>query len=132
MELRVKFNVEEPTLFELSFLSLDLLRLNVVSTYIDEAQEEPTKSRLSKLKDFDRAYYNRASLGKFYEKHKKNIEVKEFKEGSIELVIAGLGIAAAVIVPTVLYYLNKRDDRGNQVVNFTVYSQDPEINRFLD
>jgi len=130
MDLRVRLNVAEPTLYELSFFSLDLLRLSVVSSLVDEAQSGG-ESKLVTVKNIDRSYQNRSSLGSYYKKHKKDIQVKEFKEGSIELVLAGVGIAAAVIVPTILYYLNKKNQEDGQVVNFTIDSQDPEINRFL-
>jgi hypothetical protein len=131
MDLRVKLNVAEPTLYELSFFSLDLLRLNVVSSLIDEAQSI-SDSKLVSAKNIDRSYQNRASLGSYYKKHKKDILVKEFKEGSIELVIAGIGVAASVIIPTIFYYLNKKNQEANQMVNFTVDSQDAEMNRFLE
>lgn len=130
MDLRVRLNVEEPTLYELSFFSLDLLRLNVVSSLVDEAQSD-SGSKLFSAKNIDRTYQNRSSLGSYYKKHKKDIQVKEFKEGSIELVIAGIGVAASVIVPTIFYYLNKKNHEEDQMVNFTVDSQDAEINRFL-
>lgn len=48
MEFRVKLNVEEPTLYELSFFSLDLLRLSVVSTLIEESQDESSESKLNR------------------------------------------------------------------------------------
>ena len=136
MDLRVKLNVAEPTLYELSFFSLDLLRLSVVSSLVDEAQsigesKSTGESKLVSAKNIDRTYQNRSSLASYYKKHKKDIQVKEFKEGSIELVIAGVGIAAAVIIPTILYYLNKKNQEENQMVNFTVDSQDPDINEFL-
>ncbi|AZQ83859.1 hypothetical protein EKO29_07355 [Colwellia sp. Arc7-635] len=136
MDLRVKLNVAEPTLYELSFFSLDLLRLSVVSSLVDEAQsigesKSTGESKLVSAKNIDRTYQNRSSLASYYKKHKKDIQVKEFKEGSIELVIAGVGVAASVIIPTIFYYLNKKNQEENQMVNFTVDSQDPEINRFL-
>ncbi len=131
MEFRVKLNVEEPTLYELSFFSLDLLRLSVVSTLIEESQDESSESKLKSAKDIDKSYLNRATLGKYYEKHNKDIQVKEFKEGSIELVIAGTTLVATVVVPAILHYLNKRDAEGNQMVNFTVDSNDQQINDFL-
>jgi len=136
MDLRVKLNVAEPTLYELSFFSLDLLRLSVVSSLVDEAQSIGEgklvgESKLVSAKNIDRTYQNRSSLASYYKKHKKDIQVKEFKEGSIELVIAGVGVAASVILPTIFYYLNKKNQEENQMVNFTVDSQDPEINRFL-
>jgi len=130
MDLRVKLNVAEPTLYELSFFSLDLLRLSVVSSLVDEAQSGG-ESKLVSAKNIDRTYQNRSSLGSYYKKHKKDIQVKEFKEGSIELVIGGVGVAASVILPTIFYYLNKKNQEANQVVNFTVDSQDSEINSFL-
>jgi len=136
MDLRVKLNVAEPTLYELSFFSLDLLRLSVVSSLVDEAQsigesKSTGESKLVSAKNIDRTYQNRSSLASYYKKHKKDIQVKEFKEGSIELVIAGVGVAASVILPTIFYYLNKKNQEENQMVSFTVDSQDPEINRFL-
>lgn len=131
MDLRVKLNVDEPTLYELSFFSLDLLRLSVVSTLVDEAQIDASKSILVSSKNIDKTYQNRSALATYYKKHKKDIQVKEFKEGSIELVIAEASFAASIIVPTLLYYLNKRDQQNNQVINFTVDSEDNEINRFL-
>ena len=125
-------NVAEPTLYELSFFSLDLLRLSVVSSLIEEAQDRTTESKLKTSKNIDKSYLNRVSLGSYYKKNKKDIKVKEFKEGSIELVIAGTTLAASVIVPSILYYLNKRDNEDNQVVNFTIDSNDEQIVEFLN
>ena len=75
MDLRVKLNVDEPTLYELSFFSLDLLRLNVVSSLVDEAQSD-SESKLFSAKNIDRTYQNRSSLDSYYKKHKKDIQVK--------------------------------------------------------
>lgn len=130
MDLRVRLNVAEPTLYELSFFSLDLLRLFVVSSLVDEAQSDG-ESKLISSKNIDRSYQNRSSLGSYYKKHKEDIQVKEFKEGSIELVLSSVGIAAAVIVPIILYYLNKRNQEEGQVINFTIDSEDSEMNSFL-
>ncbi|EOV6289239.1 TPA: hypothetical protein N2898_004556 [Vibrio parahaemolyticus] len=132
MDLRVKLNVDDPTLYELSFFSLDLLRLNVVSSLIEEAQDDSKESKLVTAKNIDKTYLNRASLGSFYKKNSKDIQVKEFKEGSIELVIAGTTLAASIIVPSILYYLNKRDNEGNEMVNFTIDSNDQQIAEFLN
>ncbi|MDE3895985.1 MULTISPECIES: hypothetical protein [Vibrio] len=125
-------NVDEPTLYELSFFSLDLLRLSVVASLIEESQDVSKDSKLKTAKNIDKSYLNRNSLGSYYKKHNKDIKVKEFKEGSIELVISDILPVAGVIVPIILYYLNKRDNAGNQVINFTIDSNDAEMVRFLN
>lgn len=131
MDLKIKMNVEAPTLYELSFFSLDLLRLNFISTLIEEAQLSE-KSKLITSKNIDRIYQNRSSLANYYLKNKKSIEVKEFNEGSIELVIAGVSVTAAIVIPIVLHYLNQKNYQNNQMVNFTVDSEDSDILLLLE
>ena len=80
MEFRVKLNVEEPTLYELSFFSLDLLRLSVVSTLIEESQDESSESKLKSAKNIDKSYLNRATLENITKSTTKTYKSKSSKK----------------------------------------------------
>ena len=139
-ELEIKINLkQQPTLFDLAFLSTDLLQIIFLSNFIDDENYDGFRRTFLKIDDRFIRLPNRRQLGEYLENYKENIKIKEIRTGSLILTLTGICAAASVIVPAFLFHLNKkilikqhREIQRDKELIFNIKSNDPELIQFME
>ena len=131
-ELRIRFNVSMPTLYDLAYFSTDLLHMMILCNIIEENRLSVINKIYQQPREGNYIFPNRYLLATEYAQYSHNIRVTSVKIGSWDMVIGAAGVVASVVVPTLLYYINKLDALKDAEVFFNVDSNDPEILRFIE
>ncbi|MBM7661716.1 hypothetical protein JOC85_002519 [Bacillus mesophilus] len=126
-ELTIKINKEKNTLFELGYISLDILQLVVLGELIEQEKTEKAEDIFLKKKPY--GYFTRDSL--FLREYKERAIIKELRKGSIILVISGISATAAIINLIVQHKVRKNTHK-NETIYFEVSSNDDRLNDLLE
>ena len=124
-ELKIIFDFKELTLFETGYLIADLCHLSITGNLIEDERFE----------DLDKLYFyhdkyrfpTRYQIGKYCKEYYANIQIKELSKESLDIVISGIGVVSSVVIPIVLYVVNKK----NNFVYIYLESNDLRVENFL-
>ncbi|TVX95188.1 hypothetical protein [Cohnella terricola] len=129
-ELTLKFDLGENSLYDLGYLSIDIYHLIVFSELLERRDSE----------GIDMVYNSSRVKSRFPLTREDNVLknfrnkaiIKSVRNGSIELTIAGLSLISSIIVPFIIYKLQKRDLRSDQNYLFEVNANDRDLNHIID
>jgi hypothetical protein len=125
-KIRILLGGELANLYELGWISADLSQLVEFSQLLEgEKSERAERFFGEKARPFNR-FANISDI------RERRPEIVEVKKGSIELTLAGVGIAAAIIMPLVQVAVQRRLTAANEAVHFEVSPQDQTLKQMLD
>jgi len=126
-ELKIYFDNGENSLFDLGYLSLDILQLIILGEMLEEGQESRLKEMLENKKPY--GYFTRDSS--LYRKYKDKAVIKELRKGSLELVIAGVGSFGTLLSVLVALRIEK-ERKDDETITFSINSNDDYLNKILN
>ena len=114
IELSIKLEIENKPFHELGNFLVDM---NVVLSFCDfiESSRPIPRTLLPMWSNMYRM--NRAS--RLLTSGTK-CRIRKISEGSIVIVIGGIGALAAIVVPLITYYMQKRDIERSQMITFNL------------
>tara|TARA_Y100001956_G_scaffold23163_1_gene22839 strand:+ start:571 stop:1140 length:570 start_codon:yes stop_codon:yes gene_type:complete len=125
-EVRIYFGGDLTNLYEIGWLSSDLSQLVEFSELLEDGKLERTEKFFGeKARPFNR-------YTKIVDKPYKRPEIVDVRKGSVELVIAGCSLAAAVIMPLVQIAVQRHFAQKDEVVSFEISPQDPNLRSIMD
>ena len=125
-EISIYFGGELANLYELGWISTDMSQLIAFSELVETGNIERAEKYFGeKSRPFNR-YVS------ITEKREKRPEIVEVKKGSVELIIAGATLAAAVIMPLVQIAVQRHYAAKSEAVTFQLSAQDQGLRRVID
>jgi len=125
-EIRLYFGGELANLYELGWISTDLSQLIEFAELVESGKRERAEKFFGeKARPFNRYVA-------LTEKREKRPEIVDVKKGSIELIIAGTSVAAAVIMPLVQIAVQRHFAAKDETVTFELSPQDQGLRRVMD
>ena len=121
--LRVYFGAEISNLYDLGYLSIDLYQLIVFSELMQEGDHE----QIDKWFGENTRSLNRNASG--IKAYRKVSEIREAKNGSLELFVAIGSLLTSIIVPLVQTYMQR--NLGSRQVAFEIGVDDQNIQQAL-
>ena len=124
-EVKIYYGGDLTNLYELGWLSSDLSQL------IDftELVESGDKTRTEKYFGEKARPFNRYT--KIVSKPHKRPEIVDVRKGSVELVIAGCSVAAAVIMPLVQSAVQRHFTQEGEELSFEISPEDEGLQRII-
>lgn len=127
-ELTLRFDFGNNSLFDLGYISIDIFHLIVFSELIQN-------NEFDKMERFFINNKNPFSLTRdsvFLKSFRDQALIKSVRNGSIEIIISEVSLVATVLIPYIIYKLQKRDNHKSQKYYFEVNSNDTELNILID
>jgi len=125
-KIKVYFGGDLANLYEVGYLSVDLFQLITFSDLIEQGDIDKAKDYFGeKPKPINR-------YSSLYRKRKTTSEIADVKKGSLELIIAGVTLSAAIIMPLVQIAAQKYFDYRNANVQFQISPDDLSLKRIID
>ncbi len=125
-EVKIYFGGDLTNLYEIGWLSSDLSQLIDFAELVEEGNEERTEKFFGeKARPFNR-------YTKILNKPHKRPEIVDVRKGSVELVIAGCSVAAAVIMPLVQIAVQRYFTQRDEEVSFQISSKDRGLQRIMN
>lgn len=125
-EVKIYFGGDLANLYELGWLSSDLSQLVDFSELVESGERERAEKYFGKeARPFNR-YVS------VVEKKRKRPEIVDVRKGSVELVIAGCSVAAAVLMPLVQIAVQRYFSAQDEEVSFEISPQDQALKRIMD
>lgn len=126
-ELKIYFDIGENTLYELGYISLDILQLVIFGELIEKNERKKVLEIFVDKKPFGSFTRNTSLLNKYRNK----ATIKELSQGSITLIISGVSAMATVVSLIVQYRVQKKLHEEETIV-FEISSNDSKLNKLLD
>ncbi len=124
-KIRIYFGSELANLYELGWISTDLSQLIAFSELVESGEQDRAEKFFGEK---SRPFNRYTALTKNREQRPKIVEVQN---GSIELVIAGASIAAAVIMPLVRISVTRYFDRLDETITFELSPEDKGLQKIM-
>ncbi|MCR9537260.1 hypothetical protein [Vibrio alginolyticus] len=125
-EVRIYFGGDLTNLYEIGWLSSDLSQVIDFSELLELEDFERTEKFFGeKARPFNR-------FTKVVNRPHKRPEIIDVRKGSVELVLGGVTVAAAILMPLVQIYAQRYFEQQNEEVSFEVSPQDKSLKRILD
>ena len=125
--LKVRFGFPTNSLYDLAYLSLDLYQLIVFCELLEQNDWKSISNFYQDSRSFALTRNSRVLLD-----FSKKVELKTIREGSIELIIAGVGVLASIIVPFVANSVTQKTRIKNERITFEISSEDNKLNQLID
>ena len=123
--IKLYFGKELANLYELGWISTDLSRLIEFSELIESGRiERAEKFYGEKARPFNR-YVSPAG------KKGTRPEIVDARRGSLELILAEVGVAAAIIMPLVGIAVQRYFAERDEAVSFQLSPEDPGLRRVM-
>lgn len=127
-DLKVHFSTEDNSLFELGYISIDLFHLTVFA----ELLENEDNYNLDKLFFYPKRGYLLTRNSPILNEYKDIVKIKNLKDGSIEIVLSGLSLTAAIIMPIVAVKVQENIRRESERITFEISAEDPQLSTLID
>lgn len=125
-EIKLYFGGDLANLYELGWISIDLSQILEFAELVEGDEYD----RAEKYFGENARPFNRyVSLT---EGRRKRPEIVDVRKGSIELVIAGASVAAAIIMPLVQVAVQRYFAERNEVVDFEFSPQDQGLKKIME
>lgn len=124
-DFEIYIEVEKPSLFELSYLTMDLFNLSILGSVIQNNELE----KLDELY-FGRGYFSfpsRFVANEYILNNHKQIELKKLSIGSIEIILPALSLVSSIIVPFIIHSRSQE-----RFININFNSKDPVVKQILN
>lgn len=121
--MKVKIDMEELSVYELGYLTVDISQLLVFCKLLEERDNE-----LLNKSFFNDNPFRLTRDSKVLKDYAYDFEVVDINKGCIEIIIGGVGAAATVIMPFVMHEVKKR----NSKYKFLIDSTDKDLKDLLD
>lgn len=125
--LRIKFDLGANSLYDLAYLSLDIYHLIVFCELLQPKDIEALEKMYYNPRMYSLTRYNR-----ILQEFSKKAEVKDVKNGSIELVVAGVSTIAAIVVPFIAVSVQRKMNREDARLIFEISAEDEVLSRLID
>lgn len=125
-EIKIYFGGDLTNLYDIGWLSSDLSQLVDFADLLESGERERTEKFFGeKSRPFNR-------YTKIVSKSLKRPEVVDVRKGSVELVIAGCSLAAAVIMPLVQIAVQRHFTKIDEDISFQICPQDASLQRIMN
>ena len=125
-KIKIHFGGELANLYEVGYLSIDLYQLITFSDLIEQGEIEKAKEYFGKKPKPMNRYHSLLKISK------AKSEIVDVRKGSIELMIAGISVSAAIIMPLVQVVAQKYLNHRCATVTFEFSPQDESLKRMID
>jgi hypothetical protein len=134
-EINLKYNIPQAGLFEITYLTADLMELVVLSTLI-ENQNYPLIDDPLFYDDLSYPFrtpyrLSRRSMEAYYRRYPQTLSVKNFHTGSIELTLAAVSAVGSIIIPFVILYIQSKVQTKHTERVISVSTNDKYVQDFL-
>ncbi|MCJ0806821.1 hypothetical protein [Vibrio vulnificus] len=125
-EVKIYFGGGLANLYEVGWLSSDLSQIVDFAELMESGDLERTERFFGEnARPFNR-------YAQIVDKFHKRPEIVDVRKGSVELVIAGCSLAAAVIMPLVQIAVQNYFAQRDEEVSFEISAQDTNLQRILN
>lgn len=130
IEMTVKFDFgnENNSLFDLGYIAIDLYHLIVFSELLENNGDKEIESLFLNKNNL----YSITRESTLLKKYRDRAIVKSVRNGSIELVIAGVSVVAPIIASYIIYKKQKKDLEESHRYYFEISTNDEELNKLLN
>ncbi len=119
------FGSKIANLYDLGYLTVDLHQLSVFSNLIESGQSEESEKYFGEKARPINRYMRELTKG-------SNAEIIDVKKGSVELILAGLGALASIVMPIVAIKIERELDLNSKTIKFEISPQDERIKTHLE
>ncbi|KYZ76895.1 hypothetical protein AXX12_18505 [Anaerosporomusa subterranea] len=128
--IRIRFDFGVNSLYDLGYFSVDIYHLIVFCELLEKEYEN---SQFLEEIFFSPSWGFRLTRNaKVLREFRHKAKIVHLQDGSIELVIAGIGAIASIVVPIMLHLVQEKSRRSDERIIFEVNSDDYEVNRLID
>lgn len=124
-QLRIYFGSELSNLYAVGFLSTDLHKLIALSEVMHQQDGAPAGEDVAGWFNYTNRY-TRA-----LEQHSSNSKIKRARNGSLELIIAGMALVSSIVVPIAVAKAQNKLQRDGLSVQFEVSPMDKVLDRHI-
>jgi len=125
-ELTIRFDSEINSIYEIGYLLVDIYQIIVFSEELENKNYNFLEKHFTEKK---RKYVARNSS--VLKKLRESAKIKTVKPGSVEIILAGVGIFATIIVPFIINQININRTKKNETITFEINSNDKYINNMI-
>lgn len=125
-QLRIYFGSSLANLYVVGYLSSDIHKLIALSEAIADEEGAPNQSEVANWFNYTNRY-TRA-----LEKHSRNSTITRARNGSLELLLGGMAVAASIIVPIAVARAQTKLQKEGRSVQFEVSPTDKVLKRHID
>lgn len=121
--MRIKIDIEGLSIYDLAYLSVDITHLLVFCRLLDERNNDLLEENFYNTKAFGLTRSSRV-----LKEYSKNLEIIDIRKGCIEIVIAGAGVSASILMPFIMNKIKKNNKKYRFLVDF----EDSDLQGLLD
>jgi len=127
--LTVYFGEDYANLYTIGYVSSDIFQLLIFCELLQKGDKETVRKLYSR--DSYRPYgFNR--YNRVFKDNIKISKISDVKKGSVELIIAEATLAAAIIIPIVVVFLQNFMNQRNQRLTFNVNPNDIRLHNLIN
>lgn len=124
-KLRIYFGTALANLYTVGYLSTDIHKLIAFSEAVQREDELPDGQNVSNWFNYTNRYT------RVLEEHAKNSKISRARNGSLELLLAGMGIATSIVVPIAVARAQNTLSKADLRINFEVSPTDKVLDRHV-
>jgi hypothetical protein len=115
-ELKIYLDTNKNTLFDLGWFLIDINQLLIICSMAENKKFDYINRNLSNP--------NYLSSRPRIKEHSEGYKIKHIRNGSIELIVVGVGALATIIMPILAVYVQEKLGKYNERITFSIESSE--------